>query len=67
MRKSSLKISGGGGGGGANYVAVKRLRCDGKDVGSNPTTTRNENGNWEAPCTEGALMVQLDLSGRPVI
>ena len=28
--------------GGRNSVAVRRPRCNGKDVGSNPAATRNE-------------------------
>ena len=38
--------------GGRNSVAVKSLRYNRKDVGSNPAATRNENGHLEAPCTE---------------
>ena len=40
-----------------------------KDEGSNPAATRKKNPRnldiRKAPCTEGALMVQQDLSGRP--
>ena len=49
-------------------TAVTRPLCKGKDVGSNPADDRNE--NWtlgKAPCTEGAPVVQQDLSGRPAM
>ena len=41
--------------GGQDSVVIRRPHCNDKDVGSNP------------PCTEGALMVQQDLSGRLVM
>ena len=34
---------------GQNRVAVKCPHCNGKDVGSNPDATRNENGHWDGP------------------
>ena len=41
----------GGGGwrieGGHDRVALRRPHYHHKDVGSNPTSTRNENGHWE--------------------
>ena len=39
-----------------------------KYMGSNPAATRNEkNAHWVDPCTEGAPIVQQDLSGRPAM
>ena len=35
--------------GGRNCVAVEHPHCNGKDVGSNPAATRNENGHWDGP------------------
>ena len=52
--------------GGRYRVAVKRPHCNGKDVGSNPAVTRNENGQWGPP-REGSPMFQQDLSGRPAM
>ena len=39
-----------------------------KDVGSNPAAIGTEkNAHWTDPCTEGAPIVQQDLSGRPAM
>ena len=54
--------------GGRHSTAVTRSHCNDKDVDSNPAAARNE--NWtlgKAPCTEGAPVVQQDLSGRPAM
>ena len=50
---------------GQTRVAVKRQLCNDKDVGSNPTDTRNEKRTLGDPPTEGSPMVQQYLSGRP--
>ena len=50
--------------GGLDRVAVRRPYCDHKDVGSNPTATKNE--NWtlgKPPAQEVPQKVQKDLSG----
>ena len=41
------------------------------EIGPDPVRvtvlTPTEIGHWEDPCTEGAPIVQQDLSGRPLI
>ena len=50
---------------GQHSVVVKRLHCNDKEVGSNPTTTRNEKQTLGDAPTEGSPMVQQDLNGKP--
>ena len=54
--------------GGQDRVVVKTVLRKDKDVGLNPAATRNKkNGHWVDLCTEGAPIVQQDLSGRPAM
>ena len=54
--------------GGQSDAAVRRPHGMHQDVGSNSAAARNEkNAHWADPCTESALIVQQDLSGRPAM
>ena len=46
---------------------VKRLHCYHRDVGSNPTTTRNENQTLGTSLQKVAQGSEQDLSGRPAM
>ena len=48
-------------------VVVKRLHCYHRDVGSNPTTTRNENQTLGTPLQKVVQGPGQDLSGRPAM
>ena len=43
--------------GGQSSAVVKRPHCNHKDVGSNPTTARNDNQTLKGPPTEGSPRV----------
>ena len=53
--------------GGQSGAAVRRPHGYVHDVGSHPAATRNEKRTLGGPPTEGAPMVQQDLSGRPAM
>ena len=53
--------------GGQSRVAVERLHCNDKDVGSNPTTTRNEKRTLGGRLQKVAPLSEQDLSGRPAM
>ena len=46
---------------------VKRPHCNNKDVGFNPTTTRNENQTLGDPLQKVVQGSEQDLSGRPAM
>ena len=50
-----------------NRVVVKRPSCYHRDVGLNPTTTRNENQTLRTPLQKVAQWSGQDLSGRPAM
>ena len=54
--------------GGQNRVAVKRLHWMHKDVGSNPTATRNEKTDIGGPPAQKVAQgSEQDVSGRPAM